>query len=60
MKLKPLKVSLKSILSFQKEYEDLYGKDFDIVSYLENSIIKDKTYVKISKRIKKINNIFNN
>lgn len=60
MKLKPLKVNLKSLLAFQKEYEEKWSKDFDAVSYLENSIIKDKTYVKISKRIKKINNIFNN
>jgi len=60
MKPKPLKVNLKSILSFQKEYEDLYGKDYDPVAHIESILKTDKTYVKIGKRIIKINNIFNN
>ena len=55
MKLKPLKVDVKAVIAFQREYEEKWGKDFDIISHLENAIIVNKN---ISKRKYKINKIF--
>jgi hypothetical protein len=59
MKLNPIKVDLKTLILFQKEYEETFGKNFDVESHLENQIIKAGLWtMRTSKRKYKIENIF--
>jgi hypothetical protein len=63
MKLNPIKVDLKTLILFQKEYEETFGKNFDVESHLENQIMQDYFKaglwtMRTSKRKYKIENIF--